>query len=214
MIQALKIHRWKITLFLSLAALTVYVLLGELPILTGTGEGIEHYRNMAWLLVPHALLGSIALVIGPFQFSTQLRARNLALHKKLGKLYVLCILFAVPFAILININYPIPGARATFAFQNIVQALVWGTTAAMAWVAAAKRQITIHKMWAARSYGVTMVFVLSRIYNPMELFIEKPDINDFAHFLWLLVVLGLIIPDLIIFNKELFFSRKPKISKP
>lgn len=57
---------------------------------------------MSWLLVPHALLGSIALVIGPFQFSTRLRAKNIDLHKILGKLYIISILLAIPFAILID----------------------------------------------------------------------------------------------------------------
>jgi len=46
----------------------------------------------------------------------------------------------------------------------------------------------------------------------MELFIEKPDINDFAHFLWLLIVLALIIPDILVFGKELFASKQtPKV---
>ena len=211
MIAPYKLNRPRIILFSSLALLTLYVfIIGELLFFLSGNPEIHRYKVMSWLLVPHAILGAIALTIGPFQFSSNLRTKNIALHKKLGKIYIISILSAVPFAILINIYYPIPGAKATFAFENIAQALVWGTTALMAWIAASKRQITIHKMWAARSYGVTLIFVLSRIYNPMQLFIEKADINDFSHFLWLLLVLALIIPDLLVFNKELFRTKKYK----
>ena len=150
----------------------------------------------------------IALVTGPFQFSTTLRRNNLPLHKKLGKIYIIAILLAMPFAIMLNIYYLIPGAKLTFAFENIMQALVWAITAAMAWLAASRRQITIHKMWAARSYGVTLVFVLSRIYNPLQLFMKNPDINDFSHFLWFLLVFALIVPDMLVFSKELFGAKK------
>jgi uncharacterized membrane protein len=166
---------------------------------------------MSWLLVPHGMLGLVALVIGPFQFSTTLRRNNLSLHKKLGKIYIIVILLAMPFAIMLNIYHPIPGAYGTFAFENITQALIWATTAAMAWLAATKRQITIHKMWAARSYGITLVFVTSRIYNPLQLFMKNPDINDFSHFLWFLLVLSLVVPDMLVFSKELFSSRKPHL---
>ena len=163
---------------------------------------------MQWILIPHGLFGLIALILGPLQFSTTIRKQNIKLHKRIGKIYIIAILLAAPFAILLNIYYPIPGAKITFAFENFTQALVWALTASMAWIAAYRRHITIHKMWAARSYGLTLVFVLSRIKNPMELLIAKPDINDFAHFLWLLIVLALIIPDILVFSKELFVRKK------
>ena len=165
---------------------------------------------MRWLLILHGLFGMVALLLGPFQFSTTLRKKNIKLHKSIGKTYIITILLAAPLAILLNIYYRIPGATITFVFENITQAAVWAITALMAWIAAYRRQITIHKMWAARSYGLTMVFVLSRIDNPMRLFILKPDINDFGHFLWFLIVLALIIPDVLVFSKELLGNKKVK----
>ena len=63
-------------------------------------------------------------------------------------------------------------------------------------------------MWAARSYGVTLVFVLSRIYNPLQFFMKNPDINDFGHFLLFLLVFALVVPDMLVFSKELFGARK------
>ncbi len=210
MISLKTLNKPRILLFSILAILSLYVLVvQELLFLIGAGAvDLARYKSMSWILVPHGMLGMIALLTGPFQFSTTLRKNNLPLHKKLGKIYIIAILSAMPFAIMLNIYHPIPGAKITFAFENIMQALVWATTAAMAWLAASRRQITIHKMWAARSYGVTLVFVLSRIYNPLQFFMKNPDINDFSHFLWFLLVFALVVPDMLVFSKELFGVKK------
>lgn len=210
MISLNTLNKPRVFLFSVLALLSLYVLVvQEVLYLSGAGVvDLARYKSMSWILVPHGLLGLVALAIGPFQFSTTLRKNNLPLHKKLGKIYIFAILLAMPFAIMLNIYHPIPGATGTFAFENIIQALVWAITAAMAWLAASRRQITIHKMWAARSYGVTLVFVTSRIYNPLKLFMNHPDINDFGHFLWFLLVFALVVPDMLVFGKELFTSKK------
>jgi uncharacterized membrane protein len=212
MINLNVLNKPRVFLFSILALLSIYVfVVKELLYLSTAPADLARYKSMSWLLVPHGMLGLVALVIGPFQFSTTLRRNNLSLHKKLGKIYIIVILLAMPFAIMLNIYHPIPGAYGTFAFENITQALIWATTAAMAWLAATKRQITIHKMWAARSYGITLVFVTSRIYNPLRLFMKNPDINDFGHFLWFLLVLSLVVPDMLVFSQELFSSRKPHL---
>ncbi|MDN3657018.1 DUF2306 domain-containing protein [Ferruginibacter paludis] len=213
MISLTTLNKPRVFLFSILALLSLYVLVVQevLYLWSAGASDLARYKSMSWLLVPHGIMGMIALVIGPFQFSTTLRRNNLALHKKLGKIYIFAILLAMPFAIMLNIYHRIPGANETFVFENITQALVWAITAAMAWLAASRRQITIHKMWAARSYGVTLVFVTSRIYNPMQLFMKSPTINDFGHFLWLLLVLALVVPDMLVFGKELFVSKKPHL---
>ncbi len=209
MIQLLKnLNRSRVILFSILALLSIYVLKEIILFYFDSTADHTRFVAMSWVLVPHGLLGMIALVVGPLQFSTTLRKKNIQLHKRLGKIYIFSILLSMPFAILLNLYYTIPGATATFIFENITQASVWAITAGMAWVAASRRQITIHKTWAARSYGMTLVFVLTRIYNPMPLFIENSTINDFTHFLWFMIVFSLVVPDLLVFSKELFGRRK------
>ena len=211
MIRLTSITKSKALLFSIIALLAAYVfVVNEFLYLKDHPESMVRYKSMSLLLIPHIILGLIALIIGPFQFSETLRKDNLKLHRRLGKIYIIAILLATPFAILMNIYYPLADTKVTLAFQNITQAFIWAFTAGMAWIAVSKRQITIHKMWAARSYGVTLVFVFSRLYNPMELFIKNPDTDDFVHFLWFLVVLALIIPDVLVFSKELFSVKKKK----
>jgi uncharacterized membrane protein len=172
MIRLGTLNKPRVLLFSILALLAMYVfVVKEFLYLNEHAEGLSRYKSMSLFLVPHGILGLIALVLGPFQFSTTLRKNNIALHRKLGKVYIIAILLAAPLSVLVTVYYPIPGGRVTFAFQNMMQAFVWAFTAGMAWLAASKRQITIHKMWVARSYGITLIFVLSRVYNPMSLLI-------------------------------------------
>lgn len=211
MIKWSQLNRAKIILFSVLALLTIYVLVDtELRFVLNKSPESERLKSMSWILIPHVFFAAIALTIGPFQFSSNIRSKNAKLHRKIGKLYLISILLSVPFSILLPIYYPMPGANITFKFVNITQASVWGITALLAWIAATKRQISLHKIWAARSYGVTCIFVLSRLYDPTILFIASPTRNDFGFFLFFLIVLALVLPDIFLFYKELFGFKKSK----
>lgn len=64
-------------------------------------------------------------------------------------------------------------------------------------------------MWAARSYGITLIFVFARVFKPIPFF-GNLTLDDLSHYLWFLIVMALVLPDLLIFSKELFGKRKPK----
>jgi hypothetical protein len=51
-------------------------------------EKWAYYFPVRWLLVPHVLGGLIALLIGPFQFSSRFRQRHLGLHRIMGRVYL------------------------------------------------------------------------------------------------------------------------------
>ncbi len=216
MIQLYKANRARTILFFVLALMVISSVINEeIPILFNKPADLERLKSMSWLLIPHILSSTIALVIGPFQFSSRIRSNNIRLHKKLGKLYIISIIIAAPFSILLNIYYPPPGSHMTFAFENITQGAIWLISALLAWLAAIKRQINLHKMWAARSYGMTLIFVFARVFKPIPFF-GNLSLADLSHYLWFLIVMALVLPDLLIFSKELFGNRKlkTKISRP
>ncbi|MFD1141161.1 DUF2306 domain-containing protein [Larkinella insperata] len=66
---------------------------------------LNRYLLTKWILGPHIVFASIALVTGPFQFSDRLRKRNVPLHRTLGKVYVLAIFAAS--------RLPLPGVFFT-----------------------------------------------------------------------------------------------------
>jgi uncharacterized membrane protein len=109
-------------------------------------------------LVPHALFGTLALLIGPLQFSTRLRQKHLKLHRVLGRVYVVSVFLAAAMAFAIAWGRPLMPAIS-------VQAGAWIVCTAMAFVTAWNRQIAQHRQWMMRSYAVTFTFIVLRLLN-------------------------------------------------
>lgn len=116
-----------------------------------------------WILIPHILFAFIALLTGPSQFSDRLRKRNLRLHRLPGKVYIFAIILADSFALAWSFLYAPITEPANV--RSMIQAVVWLLTTLIAWLAAVNRQIGMHQVQMARSYGVTFIFVLSRFLN-------------------------------------------------
>src|SRR5438034_11159553 len=55
------------------------------------------YHMIRWYLLPHALAGACAILLGPMQFSDRLRQRYTKLHRVVGRIYVFGALIAAPF---------------------------------------------------------------------------------------------------------------------
>src|SRR3569623_445217 len=101
----------KLSLWIALGLAAFFVLLtSELPLLH-TGTMYDEYRAQLirdrLILLPHALCGITALLIGPLQFSSRLRSRSLKLHRTLGRVYVYSVLIAASIAIYISAGRPL-----------------------------------------------------------------------------------------------------------
>ena len=107
------------------------------------------------LLIPHAMFGTFALVAGALQFSSRLRHRRIALHRLMGRSYVVAVYGAALTAFAISWGRPLlPG--------TLVQGLAWIVVTTVAWVLAKNGHIAVHRQWVARSYAVTFTFVSLR----------------------------------------------------
>ncbi len=194
----------KLVLFGLMGLMALFVLYLELVFFGSDSPGRTRLISMKGLLIPHILFAVTGFVLGPLQFSSRLRTRNLPLHRLLGKVYVVSILLGAVFALTITCVYRVPDGN--FMFENIIQAVVWFFTTLVAWLAARNKQIALHKIWMARSYGVTFIFVLSRVVTPIPFF-QQLDIASASHFLWFLLILALLLP-------ELFLNAKSLIIRP
>ena len=193
--------------FLALITIVMFFLI-EWPVISNDNASHIRLVSMGWLLFPHILCGTVALVIGPFQFSHRLRKNNVKLHRTLGKIYIIAILLAAPLALLTNLTYPIPGQTWKATFEQATVVVCWMTTTSMAWFTIRRRLVTLHKIWMSRSYGITFfTFVVSRIIGPIP-FVGKMDFDTFTILLWFFLVLGLIVPEIILNYKEVFGKRK------
>ena len=122
----------------------------------------DYYWPKKWWLVGHLAGGSLALLLGPFQFSTALRRRYPKAHRVMGRMYLAGILLGAISAVYMGLWV---SPDRTFGHALLFLALAWAVTSAMAFTAALRRQFAVHKEWMIRSYVVTFGFVLFRFGN-------------------------------------------------
>jgi len=154
--------RFKLVLWASLGLTTLFVFITSEVFLIADYPMYHAYRLQViadrHLLIPHTLAGSMALLIGPLQFSSRFRQRHLGLHRLLGRIYVVSVFVGSFTGIALAAGRPgLPGTS--------MQAAAWMVCTTAAFITARNRQIVAHRQWMARSYAVTFTFVSSRVLN-------------------------------------------------
>jgi len=156
--------RFKIVLWAALGLITLFVVITSEVLLYTDFPMYHAYRLQViadrHLLIPHTLAGTLALLIGPINFSSRIRQGYLRLHRVLGYIYFTSVFVGSFTGIALAAGRPgLPGTSA--------QAAAWMVCTTVAVITARNRQITVHRQWMARSYAVTFTFVSSRVLNLM-----------------------------------------------
>jgi len=154
--------RFKTILWVSLGLIVLFVFITSELLLVTDYPMYHAYRLQVisdrHLLIPHTLAGTLALLIGPINFSSRIRQRYLQLHRVLGRIYVVSVFVGSFTGIALAAGRPgLPGTS--------MQAAAWMVCTTAALITARNRQITQHRQWMARSYAVTFTFVSSRVLN-------------------------------------------------
>src|SRR2546430_4545892 len=145
--------------FVIYGLMTLFVLYRcEMPFLDSQSPIRQHFAKVKWWLLPHGLLGAIALFIAPLQFSNRLRQRHLLLHRILGRIYVAGVAVSAPVAVHIAIVQGPP----TLVMAAITQSTGWIVTTAIALYCIRTGNVPQHRQRMIRSYPFAMVFVFTR----------------------------------------------------
>ncbi len=148
------------------------------------------------LLLPHAICGVTALMLGPLQFSDRLRAARPGVHRNIGWIYVVAALFAGPSAAVIALqHHPFP-----IAIVQTFQGGLWALATIIALYYAVRRRFQPHRLWMMRSYGFCLVFVLGRLPDLVPHF-DWPGVPGVT-VMWTAILIALIGPDLILAARE------------
>ena len=151
---------FKRAMFLVLGLMFLFVLWrSERFIIDRSHPDWVYYFPVRWWLIPHGLGGLIALVAGPFQFSSRLRQRHLQFHRMMGRAYLIGVAIAVPFSVYLSLTH----STLAFRFLLLTLAAVWAFTTAVAFAAVLNRKVQIHRQWMVRSYAITTTFVTTRV---------------------------------------------------
>ena len=153
---------FKTLLWASLGLTTLFVFITSEVFLIADYPMYHAYRLQViadrGLLIPHTIAGTLALLIGPINFSSRVRQRALQLHRVLGRTYVASVFIGAATGVALAFGRPgFPGTCG--------QAAAWVVCTAAALITARNRQLVQHRQWMARSYAVTFTFVSSRVLN-------------------------------------------------
>jgi hypothetical protein len=116
-----------------------------------------------WILVLyiHIFTGSLAFIVGPFQFLRKPVGKRAGRHRIFGYVYVLSIALAGMAGMYLS----------WFATGGIVSGLgffmldlLWLSTTTIALVKVLRKKFTSHRQWMIRSYAITLAFVTFRLY--------------------------------------------------
>jgi len=154
--------RFKTVLWVSLGLTVLFVFITSEVLLIADYPMYHAYRLQVvadrHYLIPHALAGIFALLIGPINFSSRIRQRRLKLHRVFGRIYLISVFVGSFTGIALAAGRPgLPGTS--------MQAAAWMVCTTAAFATARNRQIAAHRQWMARSYAVTFTFVSSRVLN-------------------------------------------------
>jgi uncharacterized membrane protein len=143
-------------------------------------------------LYAHLAGGAAALALGPWQFSTRLRARALNLHRWIGRSYVVAVLLGGCGALVL----------APRSEYGLVTHLGFGLLA-VSWLGATLQAyrrirggaIAEHQRWMTRSYALTLAAVTLRIDLPLSQVAGIPFPEAYQAVAWLCWVPNLIVAE-------------------
>lgn len=163
-----RISAW---VFLSLLAIIVgfypslYFILGEKFGLLRS-KPLALLSNTLWRIgfYAHIVPGGIALLVGWPQFSRRLRERKVALHRQLGKIYVIAALISSLAGCCIGFTAT-GGPIAQTGF--ICLAIVWFTTTLLAYMTIRQGNTIQHEKLMTYSFAACLAAVTLRLWLPL-----------------------------------------------
>ncbi|RYD21440.1 MAG: DUF2306 domain-containing protein [Verrucomicrobiaceae bacterium] len=143
--------------------------------------GIRHWEAAFWV---HVFTSMLPLLAGFTQFAPRLLRRWPAVHRSMGRVYVISVCFITGPASLVMGFYANGGITSRIAF--ITLALLWLGTTAMGWRTALKRDWQMHREWMIRSYALTLSAITLRAWKySIVLALAPPPMDVYRVVAWL-----------------------------
>lgn len=191
--------RAKHVFFAVFASLTVFVFYYyETPFLDPQSPVWQRVEPVKWWLLPHAVAGTVALLLAPFQFSARLRRRSVRLHRVLGRLYVAGVAVAAPTAVPVAVILGPP----SIVMAATLQSAGWLLTTAVALYCVRRGDIRQHQEWMVRSYPFAMIFVVARVILAIPAVAALGEVA-LVSVVWSLIAVACFVPSAVISWREL-----------
>lgn len=141
---------------------------GTIPVYIGFDPDkspIKLWSDPKWMhyafVAVHSLTGSLALILGPIQFSAGVRQRYPEIHRQIGRTY-LVIIASAAFTAFASAILSTSGLQVQAALGFV--ALLWFYSAWRAYEAIRhRRDVVLHRRWMIRNYYITFGAVTFRL---------------------------------------------------
>jgi len=155
----------------------------------------------------HVFAASLAMLIGPFQFSARLRQRHGGVHRWLGRTYLGVGVLVGGLAGLYMSAFAFGGMVAKLGFACL--ALAWLFTGLRAYQAIRRGRVAEHRKWMVRNFSLTFAAVTLRIYLPSAAIAGIPFETAYPLVAWLCWIPNLMVAEML-FNRTPGFSPAPR----
>jgi Predicted membrane protein (DUF2306) len=154
-----------------------------------------------WLMF-HVAGAATALLIGPMQFSSALRARFPTLHRWIGRTYAVSSLVggAAGFVLALGAS---TGPITKIGFGGL--GISWLVTTSLAWRRAMQGRFVEHRAWMIRSFALTFAAVTLRLFLPLGLLLHMDFVDAYRALAFLCWVPNLILAELYLRNTKRVF---------
>lgn len=166
------------------------------------GKSKEILANALWRtgFYGHITFGGLALLTGWSQFSKKLRTKKLALHRNLGKIYVLSALVSGICGVYIGF-YASGGLIPSLGFISL--GVIWLFSTIRAYAAIRKKDVSLHQGMMIYSYAACFAAVTLRIWLPLLTIIFGEFLLAYKIVAWLCWVPNMVFAHLWIRRKGL-----------
>lgn len=196
----------KISRFLWIVTLAIglwFLLSRAIPYFNFADSTYGRFWPIKWWVLGHVVGGTLALIIGPFQFAEGFRVKYMSVHRNMGKIYLSAILIG---AICSFVMAGTTAIEVSFAWAAGLASLgiAWLVTAGMAYRSVLMKRIDLHKEWMIRSYVVTFGFVTFRLFTDIAMIFELGTFPEVAPTIgWACWVIPLLFTEVILdWNKS------------
>lgn len=122
----------------------------------------------------HIVFAGLALALGPWQFSRRLRTRHPAIHRTVGRTYVITVAVGSASAFVMSMFNSV-GILGFFGFGSL--ALLWGWTAWRGYRAIRERDVRSHQAWMIRNFALTYAAVTLRLWFGVLILVQVPFVH-------------------------------------
>lgn len=138
----------------------------------------------ALIIASHAVPAGLAMLLGPFQFVAPLRRRFPAVHRNVGRVYLICVALGGTLGVLAA-TISVAGFVTAAGFFTL--GVLWLYSGVRAYISIRQRRIQLHRVWMIRNFALTFGAVMLRLILPVGLTmtsIPRAELYAFAAWAW------------------------------